>query len=206
MKIASNERPKPKWVVAWGCESNQTGRIGQPAKIGRLPRGVRENLNQRLEQGESATRLAKWLNGLPQTQSASPGNSRCAKIAVEDIGKWKRGGFRDWERERELRLDIAGHCLNWANNQSTQEKLYGPRQTWLEIENEIRKIFGREQLRPEDVPDEWNEIPTPKERKIAAYGMMGMTPDGKPQSETMGYFGPPRAKSRSKKRIKPRKL
>src|SRR5271170_4215041 len=146
MKILKNERPKPKWVVAWGCESDSMERIGRQAKIGRLPRGVREELNYRRQQREPAASPAKWLNGLPETQSASSGKSRRAKITVADLADWKRGGFRDWQATQERRMNIARRCLNWANNPKIHDKLCGPGQSWLEIDNEIRGILGTEQL------------------------------------------------------------
>ena len=90
-----------------------------------------------------------------------------------------------------------------------QDKLFGRRESWLEILNGMRRIFGREQLAREDVPDveKWDAIPTPKQRRIAAYAMFGLTPEGKDTKnarDSLGYFGPPRAGSASKKTINPK--
>lgn len=35
-------------------------------KIARLPRQIRDELNQRIEDGEPGVRLIEWLNGLPE--------------------------------------------------------------------------------------------------------------------------------------------
>jgi hypothetical protein len=208
MKILKQERPKPKWVVAWGCDSNSIEHIGLPAKIGRLPRGVREELNRRLQQREPGAHLAKWLNGLPEAQSAPPGNPGCAKVTVGDLADWKKGGFRDWEARQERRRNIARHCLNWAKRPETQDKVFGRRQTWLEIHNEIGRILGQAPLAREDLPadEDWDAIPTPKQRIRAGYSMFGLTPEGNKLEnsyDAMGYFGPPRAKSAAKKTINP---
>jgi hypothetical protein len=208
MKILKNERPKPKWRVAWRCDSIPTERIGQPAKIGRLPRTVREELNRRLQQREPGAPLAKWLNGLPEAQSASPGKPGYAKITIEDIADWKRGGFREWEARQERRRSIVRHCLNWAKQPEMQDKLFGRRQSWLEIHNEIGRIFGREPLARENLPagQDWDAIPTPKQRERAALAMFGLSPEGNTLEnsyDVLGYFGPPLAKSASKKTINP---
>jgi hypothetical protein len=204
MKILRNERPKPKWAVAWNCDARPGDRMGQPAKIGRLPRGVREELNYRLQQRESSARLAKWLNGLPETQSASSGNFRYGKITVADLADWKMGGFRDWQIQQERRRNFARHCLAWARRPEMQDKLFGRRPSWLEIRNHVRRIFGKEPFEREDLPadQDWDAIPTPKQRRIAAYAMMGLTPKGQSQSETMGYFGPPQHRPASKSTLK----
>ena len=43
--------------------------ITRRSKIARLPRGIREQLNSRLDQGEEGTSLVAWLNSLPEVQS-----------------------------------------------------------------------------------------------------------------------------------------
>jgi len=117
---------------------------------------------------------------------------------------------KEGERDEARRVTIARHCLSWARQPEMREKLFGRGESWLEIHNKVRKVFGREPLRLEDLPpeDHWEAVPTPKERKIATYRSFGLTPDGKelPEAEDIGYFGPLPARVRRLQRLKKAKL
>ena len=42
--------------------------MSRTSKISRLPRPIREQLNQRLDNGEQNKRVVQWLNSLPEVQ------------------------------------------------------------------------------------------------------------------------------------------
>ena len=72
-------------------------------KIARLPRAVREQLNQRLDDGESGPRLLAWLNALPEVQAMLATHFGGSRISQQNLSAWKLGGFPDWLREEGAR-------------------------------------------------------------------------------------------------------
>jgi hypothetical protein len=70
-------------------------------KIARLPRAVREELNKRLDNGESGVKLAKWLNGLKEVKKVLRENFGGRAITADNLSEWKRGGFVEWQARQE---------------------------------------------------------------------------------------------------------
>jgi hypothetical protein len=70
-------------------------------KIARLPRAVREELNERLDNGESGVHLAKWLNGLKEVKTVLRENFGGRSIRPQNLSEWKCGGFREWQARQE---------------------------------------------------------------------------------------------------------
>ena len=71
-------------------------------KIARLPRAVREELNQRLADGEPGVRLVDWLNSLPAVQQALINYFDGREINEPNLSEWKQGGYLDWEARQEM--------------------------------------------------------------------------------------------------------
>lgn len=66
------------------------GRRMRQGKIARLPKDIRDQVSQRLRDGEKQIRIVEWL-----AQIGHPGiNHPC-------VGSWYYGGYRDWLREQE---------------------------------------------------------------------------------------------------------
>jgi len=76
-------------------------------KIARLPRDIRNQLNRRLQDGEPGTRLAEWLNSLPETKKILAADFGGRDINEQNLTEWKQGGYRDWLARQEL-LACAG--------------------------------------------------------------------------------------------------
>ena len=76
-------------------------------KIARLPRTVRAELNQRLENGEPAKLLVAWLNGLPEVQALVAAEFGGKAIREQNLSEWRKGGYRDWLVQQEA-LELAG--------------------------------------------------------------------------------------------------
>jgi hypothetical protein len=77
-------------------------------KIARLPAAVRDQLNARLHDGESAVTLLPWLNALPEVQAAltahAAGQQNAARpVTPQNLSEWRRGGFADWLCAQEAR-------------------------------------------------------------------------------------------------------
>ncbi|HEV2208890.1 MAG TPA: hypothetical protein VG167_08945 [Verrucomicrobiae bacterium] len=75
-------------------------------KICSLPADIQDQLNQRLLNGQPASTLLPWLNGLPQTKSILKEQFNGAPITKQNLSEHRNHGFRDW-RDRQQALDFA---------------------------------------------------------------------------------------------------
>jgi hypothetical protein len=77
-------------------------RRSRRGKIARLPSDIREQLNRRLDDGESGKDLVNWLNGLPEVRSVLDAKFGGQPINHVNLSNWKQGGgFDDWQARRE---------------------------------------------------------------------------------------------------------
>lgn len=70
-------------------------------KIARLPKAIREQLNQQLEEGVPARSLVAWLNGLPKVRAVLKAHFAGTEIREQNLSEWKKGGFQEWQRHQE---------------------------------------------------------------------------------------------------------
>ena len=84
-------------------------------KIARLPRVVREQLNQRLDDGEPGKALVAWLNGLPEVVAVLARDFQGKGVTEQNLSEWKQGGFLDWQRHQE-----ALECVRTAAEQAQE--------------------------------------------------------------------------------------
>ena len=85
-------------------------------KIARLPHEIREELNQRLENGQQGPDLLDWLNSLPETKSLLAQKFNSQPITRSNLSDWRHGGYQDWLRlqareERIQRVAESGGSL-----------------------------------------------------------------------------------------------
>jgi len=73
--------------------------MSRNGKIARLPAAIREELNQRLLDGEKGKLLVEWLNSLPQVQSVLKAKFQAIPISEHNLSQWKTGGYTAWEAE-----------------------------------------------------------------------------------------------------------
>ena len=71
-------------------------------KIARLPKAIRDELNQRLEDGQMGVRLVEWLNSLPEVQQVLTEQFDGRAINEVNLTEWKGGGFPDWQARRDM--------------------------------------------------------------------------------------------------------
>jgi hypothetical protein len=69
-------------------------------KIARLPLAIRQQLNQRLQNGERSKDLIQWLNPLPEVQAVLAAQFNGQPIGKENLSRWKTGGYLRWEAEQ----------------------------------------------------------------------------------------------------------
>ena len=72
-------------------------------KIGRLPRNLRDELNHRLENGETAGVVLPWLNALPAVQAVLAAEFQASQINEQNLSNWRKGGYQDWLKQQERR-------------------------------------------------------------------------------------------------------
>jgi hypothetical protein len=69
-------------------------------KIARLPQPIREQVNQRLENGEEGKKIVEWLNTLPEVTSLLAADFDGQPVTDSNLSNWKLGGYRDWEEQK----------------------------------------------------------------------------------------------------------
>jgi hypothetical protein len=79
-------------------------------KIARLPKAVRDQLNQRLADGESGEALLEWLHSLPEVLEVLVRHFEGRPILKQNLSEWRMGGFRDWEARQERLEQVRDLC------------------------------------------------------------------------------------------------
>ena len=73
-------------------------------KIARLPQVIREQLNRRLDDGESGGGLLEWLNALPAVQAVLAAEFGGSRINAQNLSNWRKGGYQYWLKQQERRI------------------------------------------------------------------------------------------------------
>ena len=92
-------------------------------KIAHLPHSIREEINQRLQDGEEAKSLIQWLNSLPEVQAVLQTHFEAHPINAVNFTEWKQGGFREWQQQQ-LALKLVQNLND--KNALGQNALSGP--------------------------------------------------------------------------------
>jgi len=94
-------------------------------KIARLPRDIRDQLNQRLEQSEQSPQLLDWLNALPETQKIVQTDFAGVPISPQNLSQWRQGGFQEWLARRDLSEDAreVRHLSEELDDEDSQSVL-----------------------------------------------------------------------------------
>src|SRR5690349_6814976 len=83
-------------------------------KIARLPHSLREQLNQRLLDGQTSKTILPWLNHLPEVKTLLAAEFASQPINRQNLCAWKKGGFRDWL----IRRDSLEFIQNLENDEA----------------------------------------------------------------------------------------
>ena len=71
-------------------------------KIARLPRPLRNELNQRLARNEDGTTLLDWLNALPDVKDLLARDFAGEPVRQQNLHEWRQGGFVEWQARQDL--------------------------------------------------------------------------------------------------------
>ncbi len=84
-------------------------------KIARLPREIRQALNEHLLDGEPQSAVLTWLNSLPEVRSRLAADFAGRAITKQNLSEWYAGGYAHWFAHRQL-LDGAQQIVENAND------------------------------------------------------------------------------------------
>jgi hypothetical protein len=103
--------------------------MARNGKIARLPLGIRNALNERLQNGEMGKPLLDWLNHLPIVIEVLEEEFEGLPINKQSLSAWRRGGYQEWLRHQESRklvremTEQAGELETEANERSVADAL-----------------------------------------------------------------------------------
>src|SRR5688500_3105784 len=70
-------------------------------KIARCPVHIREEVNRRRLDGQTASKVIVWLHTLPEVLQVLDEHFGEEPISPQNLSEWKQGGYRDWLKRRE---------------------------------------------------------------------------------------------------------
>jgi stress response protein YsnF len=76
-------------------------------KIARLPRPLRDGLNQRLARNEDGATLLDWLNAAPDVKDLLARDFAGEPISQQNLHEWRQGGFVEWQSRQDLFAEAA---------------------------------------------------------------------------------------------------
>ena len=88
-------------------------------KIARLPREIRNELNERLDRSEESPQLLDWLNALPEVKEVVKDHFAGVPISKQNLSEWRQGGFEEWLARRDLCED-ARDLQSWPGRWTTR--------------------------------------------------------------------------------------
>jgi len=99
-------------------------------KIGRLPATIRDQLNQRMLDGESASTLLPWLNALPVVQALLAARFSGEPVSEQNLSNWRAGGYVQWQKQKErcaIVRELAGEDQELDNGSVARETVLNQR-------------------------------------------------------------------------------
>lgn len=82
-------------------------------KIGSFPADIRDEINRRLLDGESATQILPWLNQEPRVLEILDERWAEQPVSPQNLSEWRQGGYQDFLRRRE-RSSHLKTLTEWA--------------------------------------------------------------------------------------------
>lgn len=70
------------------------------SKIGRLPFVVRNELNERIRDGEDGPAILSWLNARKETRRVLR-DLKAGDVSAQNLTDWRSSGYRDWLEDQE---------------------------------------------------------------------------------------------------------
>lgn len=77
------------------------------SKIGRLPFALRNELNERIRDGEVGTKLVAWLNGTKEFKALQKAE-KCDPINAQNLTEWRGAGYKAWLADQDKSSWLRG--------------------------------------------------------------------------------------------------
>jgi len=130
-------------------------------KIARLPRTIREELNQRLLDGEPGRQLIEWLNGLPGVQAVLKAKFNGSAITEANLSQWKNGGYAAWEAGERMADTVSSLIDGTKALQTADQGGLNDRMALM-----LAATLATQMLRFESIPDETEKTKMLRELRI----------------------------------------
>ncbi len=118
--------------------NDRLAKEARKGKVACLPAGVRDEVCQRLHDGQRGGKICAWLNGLPEVRRVMREEFGRAKITGQNLSEWRNGGFLDWRR----RLDLNAQIFKAVDEAGELRKKLG-----MPFSQAMREILGGKLLR-----------------------------------------------------------
>ena len=76
-------------------------------KIARLPDKIRQEINQRLLNGEQAKNIIQWLNDLPEVKQVLGQIFDGEPVSASNLTEWKQGGYLEWKQQKNINESLT---------------------------------------------------------------------------------------------------
>jgi hypothetical protein len=126
-------------------------------KIARLPKAIREELNQRLEDGETGAALVAWLNGLPEIQALVESQFGGHPILEQNLSQWKQGGYEDWRNDQKA-MELAERLYERDQEMQQQAQERPPMSAVLSRWLGSRYAVSTRQIEQTEGPEGWRML------------------------------------------------
>jgi hypothetical protein len=94
-------------------------------KIARLPHDIREQLNQRLLDGQSGTEILPWLNNLAPVKDILAAQFDSRPINSPNLTYWRQNGFQRWLSEKRRLSTLKERCQYRASRSRRRRFRFG---------------------------------------------------------------------------------
>lgn len=134
--------------------------VARNGKIARLPKAIRDRLNQQILDGVPGKALVRWLNGNDEVVDILMLQFNTNKITEQNLSEWKQGGYQDWLKHQERR-DWVRRLSDEAED-VTEDAGVMP---WMErvgalFEVVLGKVVEQQLQRSIETPDQMGELVT----------------------------------------------
>ena len=89
--------------------------MSRKGKIARLPSAIRDEVNRRLLEGQSGSKILPWLNSLPEAKAVLDEDFEGLLVTDQNLSEWRKGGFAEWLARRE-KLEATKELSQFAAN------------------------------------------------------------------------------------------
>lgn len=87
--------------------------MSRKGKIARLPSAIREEVNRRLLDGQTGSKILPWLNDLPEVKAVLQEDFEGLLVSDQNLSEWRKGGYAEWLSRRD-RIDATKELAQFA--------------------------------------------------------------------------------------------